>query len=45
MKTFTASELAAFDGAGGTPVYVAYQGKVYDVTNSSLWTNGQHLDE
>lgn len=41
-KVFTASELAAFDGKDGHPAYYAYEGKVYDVTGSKLWENGQH---
>ncbi|MDO8473409.1 MAG: cytochrome b5 domain-containing protein [Dehalococcoidia bacterium] len=36
--------MATFDGKGGRPAYVAYQGQVYDVTASSLWAGGTHLD-
>jgi predicted heme/steroid binding protein/uncharacterized membrane protein len=31
------------DGKNGRPVYVAVEGKVYDVTGSKLWTNGVHM--
>ncbi len=41
-KVFTASELAGFDGREGRPAYVAYKGRVYDVTGSSLWEGGEH---
>lgn len=42
MKEFTAEELAKFDGKNGQPVYVAYEGVVYDVTESSMWAEGEH---
>jgi predicted heme/steroid binding protein/uncharacterized membrane protein len=42
-KIFTESELKAFDGRNGSPVYIAYQGKVYDVSGSPLWENGVHV--
>jgi predicted heme/steroid binding protein len=44
-KVFTADELAAFDGKDGRPAYVACAGKVYDVTGSAMWDNGEHEDE
>jgi predicted heme/steroid binding protein/uncharacterized membrane protein len=43
MKEFEIGELEKFDGNEGRPVYVAYKGKVYDVTNSKLWRNGLHM--
>ena len=33
-QAFTEESLARFDGRDGRPAYVAYQGKVYDVTGS-----------
>jgi predicted heme/steroid binding protein len=42
MKEFTKEELAKFNGKGGAPMYVAHQGKVYDVSSSSLWEGGEH---
>ena len=43
MKEFDSDELARFNGENGSPIYVAYNGKVYDVSNSKLWRNGQHM--
>ena len=42
MKEFTLEELAEFDGQDGRPAYVAYQGVVYDVTESAMWDEGDH---
>ncbi len=38
----TAEELAAFDGRDGRQAYVAVDGVVYDVTDSSDWPEGDH---
>lgn len=43
MKKFTISELSQFNGKNGNPAYVAYKGKVYDVTESYQWGDGEHL--
>lgn len=43
-RTFTREELSRFNGGDGRPIYAAYKGKVYDVTTSSLWTEGQHFE-
>lgn len=40
-KEYTLKELAEYNGKNGT-TYVAYQGKVYDVSNSDLWKGGVH---
>jgi len=42
-KNFTLEELNSFDGRNGKPAYVGYKGKVYDVTDSSQWLDGDHL--
>lgn len=42
LKEFTLEELAEYNGNNGT-IYVAYQGKVYDVSSDSyLWKKGDH---
>ncbi|MGQ9631708.1 MAG: cytochrome b5 domain-containing protein [bacterium] len=42
MKTYTLEELSKYNGRDGSPAYVAYKGKVYDVTKSFLWMGGSH---
>jgi predicted heme/steroid binding protein len=42
-RKFTLKELEEYDGKGGKPAYVACKGRVYDVSESSLWTDGDHL--
>jgi predicted heme/steroid binding protein len=42
MKKFTLEELAKFDGKEGRPAYVAYKGKVYDMSESWMWEDGDH---
>lgn len=42
MEMFTEEELAKYDGKNGNLAYVAYKGKVYDLTESFLWKNGIH---
>ena len=41
-KTFTLEDLGEFDGKDGQPAYVAVDGVVYDVSNSSDWPEGKH---
>ena len=43
-RLFTERELQQYDGSRGKPVYIAYDGVVYDVTASSLWHGGMHKD-
>jgi predicted heme/steroid binding protein len=42
MADFTAEQLATFNGRNGQPAYVAYKGTVYNVTESSMWGDGDH---
>ncbi len=42
-KKFTIAELNEFNGKNGKPAYVGYKGKVYDVTVSDQWLDGDHL--
>ena len=42
MRTFTREELSKYDGKDGRAAYVAYMGKVYDVSQSFHWKKGIH---
>jgi predicted heme/steroid binding protein/uncharacterized membrane protein len=44
IKEYTQEELSSFDGREGRPVYIAFQGKVYDVSKSPLWSKGLHMN-
>jgi len=41
-QDLTAEELHSFDGKDGKPAFIAYGGKIYDVTQSRLWKDGAH---
>jgi predicted heme/steroid binding protein len=41
MRVFTIEELKKYDGSQGI-AYVAYQGRVYDVSKSYQWKKGVH---
>ncbi len=43
QQKFTLEELTKYDGKNGNPAYIAYKGKVYDVSESSFWLDGDHL--
>lgn len=43
MLEFSAEKLATFDGLDGRPAYVAYEGVVYDVSDSEMWADGEHV--
>ncbi|MCX8117278.1 MAG: CopD family protein [Desulfobacterota bacterium] len=42
-STYTLEELSHFDGAEKRPAYIAYRGKIYDVSLSKLWVEGNHV--
>jgi predicted heme/steroid binding protein len=42
-RKFTLKELEEFDGKGDKPAYIAYKGKVYEVSNSDFWIGGEHM--
>jgi predicted heme/steroid binding protein/uncharacterized membrane protein len=44
VKEITSEELVQFSGKDRSPIYVAFQGKVYDVSNSRLWSKGLHMN-
>lgn len=44
MRDIDREELAAANGKDGKPVYIAYQGKVFNVSDSKLWQTGLHMN-
>ncbi len=40
---FTLQELSQFDGSKKRPAYIAYKGRIYDVSSSKLWVEGNHV--
>lgn len=43
MKKFSPRELIEYDGKNGRRAFIAFNGKVYDVTDSSKWRDGLHF--
>lgn len=43
LKEFTQEEVAKYNGENGQPVYIVYDGKVYDVSENKMWKTGQHM--
>ena len=43
-RQFTKSQLALRNGQDKEEIWVAYLGKIYDVTDSRLWKNGKHYE-
>ncbi len=41
-KRMTEDELKRCDGQEGRPAYIAFRGRVYDVSGSELWSGGMH---
>jgi predicted heme/steroid binding protein len=44
MKIYTKQQLALRNGQDKPEIWVAYQGVIYDVTNSKMWRNGKHYE-
>jgi predicted heme/steroid binding protein len=43
LKPFALDELQTFDGAEGKPIYVAYKGKIYDLSKSPLFQGEKRM--
>ena len=43
MKEFSEEELTKNNGKNGMPTLVVYNGKVYDISKSSSWEDGNHM--
>jgi predicted heme/steroid binding protein len=37
-------QLALYNGQDKKQIYIAYQGRIYDVTESRLWKRGMHYE-
>ncbi len=44
LPVYTRSQLALRNGQDKPEIWVAYLGKIYDVTRSRLWRNGKHYE-
>jgi predicted heme/steroid binding protein len=44
IKTYTPSQLALRNGQDRPEIWVAYHGKIYDVSASRLWKKGMHYE-
>lgn len=42
IRRFTLKQLARYDGRDNRQAFIAYNGKVYDVSRSFLWQSGKH---
>ena len=42
MRGLTRKQLAHYNGQDGVSAYIAYQGRIYDVSRSFLWQKGRH---
>ena len=41
---FTKQQLALRNGQDREEIWIAYEGVIYDVTNSRLWRSGKHYE-
>ncbi|MBM3446236.1 MAG: cytochrome b5 [Bacteroidetes bacterium] len=44
LPTYTRSELALRNGQDRPEIWIAWEGKIFDVTESRLWRNGKHYE-
>jgi predicted heme/steroid binding protein len=42
LQEFTLEALGRCDGLDGSPSFIGFRGKVYDVSKSFLWSGGRH---
>ncbi len=43
QRKISQQELQENNGKNGKPAFIAYKGKVYDVSESSMWIEGDHM--
>ncbi|WP_186753643.1 cytochrome b5 domain-containing protein [Echinicola salinicaeni] len=44
MNLYTKQQLALRNGQDKPEIWVAYKGRIYDVSSSRLWKNGKHYE-
>lgn len=44
MNSYTKQQLALRNGQDKPEIWVAFKGKIYDVTSSRLWRHGKHYE-
>jgi predicted heme/steroid binding protein len=44
MQEYTSQQLALRNGQDKPEIWVAFKGKIYDVSHSRLWRNGKHYE-
>ena len=44
LQIYTRGQLALRNGQDKPQIWVAYNGVIYDVTESKLWRNGKHYE-
>jgi predicted heme/steroid binding protein len=44
LPVYSKSQLALRNGQDKPEIWVAYQGNIYDVTESRLWLSGKHYE-
>ncbi len=44
LKTYTISQLALRNGSDKPEIWCAFNGLIYDVSQSKLWRNGKHYE-
>lgn len=44
LQTYTRGQLALRNGQDKPQIWVAYNGVIYDVTESKLWRSGKHYE-
>lgn len=44
MNSYSRQQLALRNGHDKPEIWVAFEGKIYDVSNSRLWRNGKHYE-
>lgn len=44
LPTYTLAQLALRNGQDKPQIWCAFEGLVYDMTNSKMWRNGKHYE-